>query len=815
MEASRESKDYTKNDSESDTNSSEDESGDIVQKEKILLEYSEQLEIYLKEFKIKDFDYSKFNDFKSVGSGATANVYSATLEASIKYIINYIANPDVNLDTEEHSECSQQITKGILIRKPIQPTDEIVFSGSTLKNSQFGNIKYEAKDFNVPDNRRQRSAMPEKEPTKINHANDDLDIKSEENSTKQIGETISDNSVEFFGHKKPEMLNKIIADVNQNSNDPILKVHLSSETKMVSDTKPQELLCMASLIANDYIPEDVKCASSHVDIVLVLDVSGSILNFIVDELPPNNRLCLITFNTSARCITPLLFVNDDNNKRNFHKSIQELVTSGGTNIGKGLELGMDILMQSKTENSIPGMILLSDGKDNFNQSYEHLYERACKANFGYGSDHDATKLYTISEKTEGLFTYIYEFEQINQCFAGCIGGLVSTLCHDVNLTLRIPKPISNVKISEVLCEYENNISDEEISAQIKIRNIYAGEKKDLLFKIKIQDNEYNTTNIDGSEENHRGLIMDKDNFEENTTNLKTKRDELTIEADINYFDVHKGLRINCSRAPATLKINYSSSQIGPSNNPANAQVVQQNYRYRATKVISEANKFAKQGDYHSAQTVIEDLVEEVESHQDESSEIYTSLVEDLKYIKPRVSNSRSYENGGEAHALSVNMVHSNQRSFNSPSCSSTSSNIYQNSSSSKFSERASSLIPQYNPSFPANGASHQPFYGPPYNPLLPANGASHQRSFYVPPYEPFPVNGASHQRSFYGPPYEPFPVNGASHQRSLYGQPYEPFPVNGASHQRSLYDQPYEPFPVNMYQTSAISEVSESASSLI
>ncbi|CAG8857023.1 17947_t:CDS:2, partial [Gigaspora margarita] len=81
--------------------------------------------------------------------------------------------------------------------------------------------------------------------------------------------------------------------------------------------------------------------------------------------------------------------------------IQNLRANGGTNIGNGLKLGLDVLTQRITKNPITGMILLSDGMDNKEQSYEHLYERACEAEisihtFGYGSDHDARKLHTIS-----------------------------------------------------------------------------------------------------------------------------------------------------------------------------------------------------------------------------------------------------------------------------------------------------------------------------------------------------------------------------------------------------------------------------------
>ncbi|CAG8746798.1 26308_t:CDS:2, partial [Racocetra persica] len=189
--------------------------------------------------------------------------------------------------------------------------------------------------------------------------------------------------------------------------------------------------------------------------------------------------------------------------------------------------------------------------------------------------------------------------QIKECFAGCVGGLLSIFCSDVKLNLRIPKTILNVKISDVLCKYENSINDDMLSTQIKIHNLYAGEKKNLPFK-------------------------NQDNFEEeNNTNL----DELIIiEADVDYFNIRKGIRISRLESPATLKVVYTSSQINSSDNLANPQVIQHIYRHLTTRVISKAINFAEKSDYYSAQMIAKQLY-----------------------------NSQTYNNGGNADALSVCM----------------------------------------------------------------------------------------------------------------------------------------------------------------
>ncbi|CAG8680120.1 13449_t:CDS:2, partial [Dentiscutata heterogama] len=44
------------------------------------LGYSEKLEKHLRDFNIKSFDYSKFNEHKIIGKGETATVYSARFQ---------------------------------------------------------------------------------------------------------------------------------------------------------------------------------------------------------------------------------------------------------------------------------------------------------------------------------------------------------------------------------------------------------------------------------------------------------------------------------------------------------------------------------------------------------------------------------------------------------------------------------------------------------------------------------------------------------------------------------------------------------------
>jgi hypothetical protein len=84
---------------------------------------------------------------------------------------------------------------------------------------------------------------------------------------------------------------------------------------------------------------------------------------------------------------------------------------GGTFIGSGLEMGIQILNNRQTKNPLGALLLLTDGQDNNRHDYTQLMQTLpediqCHT-FGYGSDHTPALLVQLAEKGHGgTFTYI-------------------------------------------------------------------------------------------------------------------------------------------------------------------------------------------------------------------------------------------------------------------------------------------------------------------------------------------------------------------------------------------------------------------------
>lgn len=114
-------------------------------------------------------------------------------------------------------------------------------------------------------------------------------------------------------------------------------------------------------------------------------------------------------------------------------AINTIPDGGGTNIGCGLEMGINLLTSRQTKNPLGAMLLLTDGQDGGAQDYAQLMrtlpEGVSCHTFGYGPDHTAALLVRLAEQGNGgTFTYIVstlEFHFI-RIILSCIGSRTSS-----------------------------------------------------------------------------------------------------------------------------------------------------------------------------------------------------------------------------------------------------------------------------------------------------------------------------------------------------------------------------------------------------
>jgi Ca-activated chloride channel family protein len=117
-----------------------------------------------------------------------------------------------------------------------------------------------------------------------------------------------------------------------------------------------------------------KDKAGHVDMIIVLDRSGSMKGRkisdarqavlkLLSSLTAKDRLGLVTYSDGVQLVFGLQTVTPDN-RRHMESAINSLWVGGGTNLGAGLQAGIDLLGSAGRSTNTAKVILISDGLAN-------------------------------------------------------------------------------------------------------------------------------------------------------------------------------------------------------------------------------------------------------------------------------------------------------------------------------------------------------------------------------------------------------------------------------------------------------------------
>ena len=212
---------------------------------------------------------------------------------------------------------------------------------------------------------------------------------------------------------------------------------------------------VALRLVADRLPQIENAPQPKSDLVIVLDRSGSMqgqkLNDagqavvgLLDQLGPDDRLALVTYSDGVQTPAALTPITGENHRRlvSLARSIR---AGGGTNLGGGLERGIQILMASPAGERQRKIILISDGLANqgitdpaalgrmASASTEHRFS---VSTVGVGLDFNELLMTTIADFGAGS----YHFMENPQAFAGIFEAelMASRRVAVADLSIRIP-----------------------------------------------------------------------------------------------------------------------------------------------------------------------------------------------------------------------------------------------------------------------------------------------------------------------------------------------------------------------------------------
>ncbi|KAK7262288.1 hypothetical protein RJT34_29854 [Clitoria ternatea] len=395
---------------------------------------------------------------------------------------------------------------------------------------------------------------------------------------------------------------------------------------------------------------------ASVDLVTVLDVSGSMagtklallkraMGFVIQNLGPSDRLSVIAFSSTARRIFPLRQMTDSGRQQAL-LAVNSLVSNGGTNIAEGLRKGTKVFAERRWKNPVCSIILLSDGQDtytvnsrpNVGPDYQSLVPNSIHRTngmglqipvhaFGFGSDHDATLMHSISEISGGTFSFIEAEEVIQDAFAQCIGGLLSVVVQELQVEVKCVH--SRLQLSSVKAgNYQTSLMADARMATVNVGDLYADEERDFLVTVNVP--------VDESSD-EMSLLIVKGLYRDPISKEMVALEE-TSEVKIQ-------------------RPNFGGEQV------VSVEVDRQRNRLQAAEAMSEARVAAERGDLSTAVSVLDSchkaLSETVSARA--GDRLCVGLCTELTEMQERMGSQRIYEQSGRAYVLSGLSSHSWQR----------------------------------------------------------------------------------------------------------------------------------------------------------
>lgn len=454
------------------------------------------------------------------------------------------------------------------------------------------------------------------------------------------------------------------------SNQPALTLKLSplNDSIGVGANNKTTTFC-ATVTARD-LPADDDSKRAPADIVVVLDVSGSMTGTKLDlckttqklllrELSSSDRFGLVSFGSNVNTeIFPKKLTQF--NKDFAHSKIESLTTHGCTNMSGGIGMAAQEIRSIESPHDVQAVFLLTDGQANEGISDKEGIVKLTKGClgagsgnnsipihcFGYGSDHDSDMLKDISQATAGgTYYFVDNDSDVSTAFGDALGGVLSVVAQNVSVTLKVPKEAAanGVKILDV--KHDKATKNDDGSFSITLNDLYAEESRDIIFEVSLS-----------GETNSAPVIH--------------------ATSSLSYLDT-----INKKLAHSE---NFSGSVKRPSGNevsPSNSHVSLQCTRVKTTKVIAEAKRLADNGNLDTAKTIINTTINELQNLDGPSSDdpFVVQILNELTTIVTGLTSRAMYEARGGHYMQSKIVSHTAQRCCEA---SATTPSVYKNSAKS-------------------------------------------------------------------------------------------------------------------------------------
>ena len=282
----------------------------------------------------------------------------------------------------------------------------------------------------------------------------------------------------------------------------------------ISILKGEKLFNQNTPIVVNVVSEEIKEKNSNVELICVIDVSGSMmgekiklvkqsLKVLLEMMGANDKLGLVLFNHQAEKLLDLTFTTSEN-KKMINGLIDKIQARGGTYILGGLEIAVNMFKSSSTEQKSnsdkfisSAIILLSDGVDNRMNHIEignGLKALTKETNlgftlhaFGYGNDHDPKIMNSLATIRDGSFYFVQEYKKVAEYFVNVLGACVSMVSEKAKISIKTRYKIMKMYGLGDLFTYQLK----DTYFETELLQLIAGKEYTYVFEMEIPDDKYN------------------------------------------------------------------------------------------------------------------------------------------------------------------------------------------------------------------------------------------------------------------------------------------------------------------------------------
>jgi Ca-activated chloride channel family protein len=264
-----------------------------------------------------------------------------------------------------------------------------------------------------------------------------------------------------------------------------------------------------TMTADEILDSDKKGAP-HVDLVIVLDRSGSMQGrkiqdakravlSLLSNLSRGDRFALVSYSNGVRRHSNLLKATATN-RMLLRSAINEISAGGGTNLGGGLQEGINVLLAARRNGNLGKIILVSDGLANQgitnptalgNMASIAVQREFAISTAGVGNDFNEHLMTTIANRGTGNYYYLENPNTFAAVFQKEFQNTRTSVATSTEVRIPLTGGISLVDAAGYPVEVKNN------QAIFYPGDLLSGQTRKLFLTLSVPTNEEGNFEIKG------------------------------------------------------------------------------------------------------------------------------------------------------------------------------------------------------------------------------------------------------------------------------------------------------------------------------